>query len=121
MSTPNFAIKNASRYFVFGTPVYYTQEDIDECELDKALLGKYNEDGTVFSWETAIDKLVGGSTLRMSFTPRTAILSSAPAGSSSVTTLLPPSWRCCFVLSINYYRHVPKSQHFKDFIKLWQK
>ena len=57
MSTPNFAIKNASRYFVFGTPVYYTQEDIDECELDKALLGKYNEDGTVFSWETAIDNV----------------------------------------------------------------
>lgn len=29
MSTPNFALKNASRYFVFGMPVYYTQEDID--------------------------------------------------------------------------------------------
>lgn len=30
MSTPNFALKNASRYFVFGMPVFYTQEEIDE-------------------------------------------------------------------------------------------
>ena len=43
MSTPNFALKNASRFFVFGMPVYYTQEDIDECELDQDLLGKYDE------------------------------------------------------------------------------
>ena len=35
MSTPNFALKNASRYFVFGTPVYYTQGDIDANELDQ--------------------------------------------------------------------------------------
>ena len=46
MSTPNFALKNASRYFVFGMPVYYTQEDIDENELDQELLGKYDEFGT---------------------------------------------------------------------------
>ena len=37
MSTPNFALKNASRYFVFGMPVYYTQEDIDEYGLDQDL------------------------------------------------------------------------------------
>ena len=43
MSTPNFALKNASRYFVFGMPVYYTQEDIDENGLDQDLLGKYDE------------------------------------------------------------------------------
>ena len=43
MSTPNFALKNASRYFVFGMPVYYTQEDIDENELDQDLLGTYDE------------------------------------------------------------------------------
>ena len=43
MSTPNFALKNASRYFVFGTPVSYTQEDIDENGLDQELLGKYDE------------------------------------------------------------------------------
>lgn len=43
MSTPNFALKNASRYFVFGMPVYYTQEDIDEYELDQDLFGKYDE------------------------------------------------------------------------------
>lgn len=46
MSTPNFALKNASRYFVFGMPVYYTQEDIDENELDQELLDKYDEIGT---------------------------------------------------------------------------
>ena len=39
MSTPNFALKNASRYFVLGMPVYYTQEDIDENGLDQDLLG----------------------------------------------------------------------------------
>ena len=43
MSTPNFALKNASRYFVFGMPVYYTQEDIDENGLDQDLLGTYDE------------------------------------------------------------------------------
>ena len=43
MSTPNFSLKNASRYFVFGMPVYYTQEDIDEYGLDQDLLGKYDE------------------------------------------------------------------------------
>lgn len=46
MSTPNFALKNASRYFVFGTPVYYTQEEIDERELDQDLLGEFDEIGT---------------------------------------------------------------------------
>ena len=46
MSTPNFSLKNASRYFVFGMPVYYTQEDIDENELDQELLGKYDVFGT---------------------------------------------------------------------------
>ena len=43
MSTPNFALKNASRYFVFGMPVYYTQEDIDEYGLDQDLLDEYDE------------------------------------------------------------------------------
>lgn len=51
MSTPNFALKNASRYFVFGMPVYYTQEVIDECELDQDLLGKYDEFGTEANYQ----------------------------------------------------------------------
>lgn len=50
MSTPNFALKNASRYFVFGTPVYYTQEDIDENELDQDLLDCYDEIGTEINY-----------------------------------------------------------------------
>ena len=51
MSTPNFALKNASRYFVFGMPVYYTQEDIDENGLDQDLLGKYDELSTECHYE----------------------------------------------------------------------
>lgn len=51
MSTPNFALKNASRYFVFGMPVYYTQEDIDANELDQDLLGEYDEIGTELNYE----------------------------------------------------------------------
>lgn len=43
MSTPNFALKNASRFFVFGMPVYYTQEEIDEYGLDQNLLGQFDE------------------------------------------------------------------------------
>ena len=46
MSTPNFALKNASRYFVLGMSVYYTQEEIDERELDQDLLGEFDEIGT---------------------------------------------------------------------------
>jgi hypothetical protein len=46
MSTPNFSLMNASRYFVLGMPVYYTQEKIDERELDQNLLGEFDEIGT---------------------------------------------------------------------------
>ena len=51
MSTPNFALKNASRYFVFGMPVYYTKEDIDENELDQDLLDHFDEIGTEANYE----------------------------------------------------------------------
>lgn len=51
MSTPNFALKNASRYFVFGMPVFYTQEDIDEGDLDQNLLGEFDELGTKFNYD----------------------------------------------------------------------
>lgn len=51
MSTPNFALKNASRYFVFGMPVYYTQEDIDENGLDQDLVGEYDEWGTELNYD----------------------------------------------------------------------
>ena len=57
MSTPNFALKNASRYFVFGTPVYYTQEDIDANELDQDLLGQYDELGTEFNYDACKDNV----------------------------------------------------------------
>lgn len=57
MSTPNFKLKNASRYFVFGMPVYYTQEDIDECGLDQDLLEKYDELGTEFNYDSCKDNV----------------------------------------------------------------
>lgn len=54
MSTPNFKLMNASRYFVFGMPQYYTQEDIDACELEPTLLGEYNELGTDLQYQDTI-------------------------------------------------------------------
>lgn len=57
MSTPNFALKNASRYFVFGMPVYYTQEEIDERELDQDLLGEVDELGTEFNYDADKDNV----------------------------------------------------------------
>lgn len=51
MSTPNFSLMNASRYFVLGMPVYYTQEEIDEHELDQDLLGEFDEIGTEFNYD----------------------------------------------------------------------
>lgn len=55
MSTPNFALINASRYFVIGMPVYYTQEDIDANDMDQELLGEYDEIGTEINAQSAID------------------------------------------------------------------
>lgn len=57
MSTPNFALKNASRYFVFGMLQYYTQEDIDANELDQDLLGEYDEIGTELNYEADKDNV----------------------------------------------------------------
>lgn len=51
MSTPNFKLKNASRYFVIGMPVYYTQEYIDENELEQDLLDQYDEFETEANYE----------------------------------------------------------------------
>lgn len=57
MSTPNFALKNASRYFVFGMPVYYTQEDIAENGLYQDLLGEIDELGTEFNYDADKDNV----------------------------------------------------------------
>ena len=59
MSTPNFALKNASRYFVLGMPVYYTQEEIDELELDQDLLGEYDELDTEANYEADKENVAG--------------------------------------------------------------
>lgn len=58
MSTSNFALKNASRYFVFGMPLYYTQEEIDERELDQDLLGKYDELDTEANYDAEKENVV---------------------------------------------------------------
>lgn len=57
MSTPNFALKNASRYFLLGMTVYYTQEEIDERELDQNLLGEFDELGTEANYEASKDNV----------------------------------------------------------------
>lgn len=59
MSTPNFKLKNASRYFVFGMPVYCTQEDIDENGLDQDLLGTYDELDTEANYEADKENVAG--------------------------------------------------------------
>lgn len=51
MSTPNFSLTNASRYFVLGMPVYYTQEEIDEREYDQDILGEFDELDTEANYE----------------------------------------------------------------------
>lgn len=43
MSTANFKVENASKYYVFGTNVYVTQEDIDEGYRDEDQLGQFDE------------------------------------------------------------------------------
>ena len=59
MSTPNFALKNASRYFVFGMPVYYTQEEIDEYGLDQNLLGQFDELNTEANYDADKENVAG--------------------------------------------------------------
>ena len=59
MSTPNFSLKNASCFFVFGMPVYYTQEDIDECELGQDLLDHFDETGTEANYEAEKANVAG--------------------------------------------------------------
>ena len=59
MSTPNFALKNASRFFVFGMPVYYTQEEIDEYGLDQNLLGQFDELNTEANYDADKENVAG--------------------------------------------------------------
>ena len=54
MSAPNFAKANASKYFAFGFNQYFTQEYVDECELDQELVGQYDEVGTQINFDDTI-------------------------------------------------------------------
>lgn len=53
MSTPNFASPNASRFFVYATPYYITQEDIDANGWEQDCLGQYDDDLTRLYAEAA--------------------------------------------------------------------
>jgi hypothetical protein len=54
MSAPNFAKCNASKYFCFGFNQYFTQEYVDECELDQELVGQYDEVGTQINFDDTL-------------------------------------------------------------------
>lgn len=54
MSAPNFAKCNASKYFCFGFNQYFTQEYVDECELDQELVGQYDEVGTKINFDDTL-------------------------------------------------------------------
>ena len=59
MSAPNFAKQNASKYFCFGFNQYFTQEYVDECELDQELVGQYDEVGTQINFDDTIGNVRG--------------------------------------------------------------
>lgn len=60
MATSNFYSANCSRYFVIGTAKYYTQDDIDDNELDQSLLGEYDPDGTEVVYEYERESILEG-------------------------------------------------------------
>lgn len=60
MATGNFYNANCSRYFVFGMNRYYTKEDVEECDLDPELEGKFDELGTETDYDFAKQNIVSG-------------------------------------------------------------
>lgn len=59
MATCNFCIENVSRYYTLGKNKYYTQEDIDENELDPELLGQFDELQTEDDYEYYQERIQG--------------------------------------------------------------
>ena len=55
MSTANFMNPNTSKYYVFGTNVYVTQEDIDEGYRDEDQLGQFDELATQDNFDCDLD------------------------------------------------------------------
>lgn len=55
MSTPNFAIPNASRYFAFGSNKYMDQECIDANDYPQEWLGNFDEIQTQCDFEWALE------------------------------------------------------------------
>ena len=60
MATSNFNMENCSRYFVIGTAKYYTQNDIDDNELDQSLLGEFDPEGTEVEYEYERESILEG-------------------------------------------------------------
>lgn len=54
MSAPNFKHVNTSKYYVFGTAKYYTEDELKENGGDLSLVGQYDEDGTQIDFEDAL-------------------------------------------------------------------
>lgn len=54
MSAPNFKHVNTSKYYVFGTAKYYTEDELNENGGDLSLVGQYDEDGTKIDFEDAL-------------------------------------------------------------------
>lgn len=60
MATSNFYSANCSRYFVIGMAKYYTQNDIEDNELDQSLLGEYDPDTTEIEYEYERENILEG-------------------------------------------------------------
>lgn len=60
MATCNFYNENCSRYFVIGMNRYYTKEDVEECDLDPELEGKFDEFGTETDYEDSKQNIISG-------------------------------------------------------------
>lgn len=52
MSTPNFKNVNASKYYVFGSAKYYTEDELNESGGNLSLVGQYDEVGTQIDFES---------------------------------------------------------------------
>lgn len=60
MATCNFYNRNCSRYFILGMNRYYTKEDVEECDLDPELEGKFDAFGTETDYDFAKQNIVSG-------------------------------------------------------------
>lgn len=60
MATCDFMSANCTRYFAIGMNLYYTKEDVEECDLDPELEGEFDEFGTETDYDFAKQNIVSG-------------------------------------------------------------